>query len=113
MASAEGEDGGIVAHAQLTAAAQREYNTILAMSGVVALRTIFEEEGFALRVVGGVVSGVRRTLRYFYAVVKTPHYFHRVHIHAHCVALFVWEPSLDRWTLAAHLAFRAISVLHA
>lgn len=63
MASADGEDGGIVAHAQLTAAAQREYNTILAMSGVVALRTIFEEEGFALRVVGGVVSGVRRTLR--------------------------------------------------
>lgn len=46
--------------AQLTSAAKREYETILAMSGVVALKAIFEEEGFALRVVGGVVRDLLR-----------------------------------------------------
>ena len=52
-----------MAQAQLTAAALREYNVILAMSGVVALKAIFEEEGFALRVVGGVVRDLLRGIQ--------------------------------------------------
>lgn len=57
------DDEGVMAQAQLTAAALREYNVILAMSGVVALKAIFEEEGFALRVVGGVVRDLLRGIQ--------------------------------------------------